>query len=176
MIAWTTSPFIMLAPWPPSPSFSFFETKPLPFLLLLPCSVFKDRLFKNIPYFLTNYLMVFALFTLLTLLTAPLMAILVSFPALVYWCDAFHVPSMFLKDSLLGTCSSGGQMRSTWFHSWVTRVRVVLLSVSSSSSFPHLRSQSGRSRKVCFCRTSCRSSFLVCIQVREQLAPCLLPF
>lgn len=40
---------------------------------------------KNIPFFLTNYLMVFVLFTLLTLLTAPLMAILVSLPMLCYW-------------------------------------------------------------------------------------------
>jgi hypothetical protein len=41
--------------------------------------------FKNIPYFLTNYLMVMCVFTIFTLLMAPLMALLISLPLLCYW-------------------------------------------------------------------------------------------
>lgn len=52
---------------------------------LLLCSGVKDRIFKNVPYFLTNYLMVLVVLTLLTLLMAPMMAVLISMPLLVYW-------------------------------------------------------------------------------------------
>ncbi len=44
----------------------------------------KQRVFSNVPYFLTNYLMVAMLFGVLTLLLRPLLAVLVSLPIVLY--------------------------------------------------------------------------------------------
>lgn len=45
----------------------------------------KRRVFSNVPYFLTNYLMVALALGVLTLLLAPLLAILISLPVVCYW-------------------------------------------------------------------------------------------
>lgn len=45
----------------------------------------KQRVFSNVPYFLTNYLLVAALFGMLTLFLSPVLAILLSLPVLLYW-------------------------------------------------------------------------------------------
>jgi hypothetical protein len=44
----------------------------------------KQRVFSNVPYFLTNYLMVALVFGVLTLLLPPLLAVLVSLPIVLY--------------------------------------------------------------------------------------------
>ncbi len=44
----------------------------------------KQRVFSNVPYFLTNYLMVACVFGILTLLLAPLLALLISMPIFLY--------------------------------------------------------------------------------------------